>query len=220
MSPATLELSPEIQSMVAVLTRGAESVSAVMGTEQNRFTAALLDLEQLAIHEDIPIAIVGGLGAIHFGYPAATQDIDIAVGREHLDTLLRAAPRYRLKVAWKSKSGWHTLTHDDVEINVVPEGGRAKDSSPTLIPGPVALGVTSGLGYASLSGWIELKLSSGRQKDRAHVVEVLKTLTKESQEEVRCDLGHLHASYLNLFAELSQQAADELADELNRGRRE
>lgn len=217
---ATVELPLSIQSMVATLTRGVESVSAVMGTEQNRFTAALNDLERLAQSEQIPIAIVGGLGAIHYGYPAATQDIDVAISRVHLDQFIQVAPNYRFKVAWKSKSGWHTLMHGDVEINVIPEGGKARDSSPTLIPGPVVLGVSEGLGYANLPGWVELKLSSGRQKDRAHVVEVLKTLSDDAIQAVSRHIGQVHANYSTLFAELCRQAVDEFADERDRGRRE
>ncbi len=220
MPAATFELPPDIQSMVATLTRGVESVSAVMGTEQNRFTAALSDLERLAQSEHIPIAIIGGLGAIHHGYPAATQDIDVAISREHLDQFIRVAPNYRFKVAWKSKTGWHTLMHGDVEINVIPEGGKARDSSPTLIPGPVALGVCEGLGYASLPGWVELKLSSGRQKDRAHIVEVLKTLDDVTIQGVSQHIGQVHEKYSALFAELCRQAVDELTDERHRGRRE
>lgn len=206
--------------MVATLTRGVESVSAVMGTEQNRFTSALGDLERLAVIERIPIAIVRGLGAIHHGYPAVTQDIDVAVGRDHLDRLIQCAPRYGFKVSWKSKSGWHTLMHDDVEINVIPEGGKARDASPTLIPGPIELGVREGLGYADLTGWIELKLSSGRQKDRAHVVEVLKTLNDSTIEQARERICRVHDTYVSLFDQLRQQAADELLEERDRGRRD
>jgi hypothetical protein len=109
------------------------------------------------LSESIPIAIVGGLGAIRCGYPAATQHIDVAIARDQLDAFVAAAPAYGFKIAWNAPSGWRTLTHDDVEINVVPEGGKAKNSSPTTIPGPTVLGVERGLDYASLAGWIELK---------------------------------------------------------------
>jgi len=68
------------------------------------------------------------------------------------------------KVAWESTLGWHALTHEDVEINIVPEGGKARDTSPTLIPGPDQMGVKSGLEYASIESWMELKISSGRHR--------------------------------------------------------
>ena len=203
------QLAIPIVTSAAILARGAESVRAVMATEENRFTRALADLQRLAVGESIPIAIVGGLGAIRYGYPAATQDIDIAVGREHLDKLLLAAPRYGFKVAWKAESGWHTLTHGDVEINIVPEGAKAKNSSPTTIPGPAQLGVASGLDYANLPGWIELKLSSGRQKDRAHIVEVMKKTTDDLLEIAREHIASVHQSYLALFDQLLEEAKEE-----------
>ena len=124
-----MPLSIEIKYALETLSRGSECIDAVlsMNSEDNRFTRALQALQRLAENEHISLAIVGGLGAIHFGYPAATQDIDIAIDRRHLESLIEMSSRYGLKVAWESKLGWHTLTHEDVEINIVPEGGKARD---------------------------------------------------------------------------------------------
>ena len=213
-------LAKVIVDSVAVLSRGSESVRAVLATEENRFSRALADLQRLSQGEGVPIAIVGGLAAIRYGYPAATQDIDIAVARDMLEVLVRAAPKYGFNVTWEANSGWHTLMHGDVEINVVPEGGKARDSAPTTIPGPLALGVQQGLEYASLPGWIELKLSSGRQKDRAHVVEVIKKTDDQSIQGVREYLAQVHHSYLELFDQLFEEALEERAQEEQRGQTE
>jgi len=130
-------LSSDILAAVAILNRGAESVRAVMTTDENRFSRALADLQKLVTAENIPIAIVGGLGAIRYGYPAATQDIDIAVARNQLETLLQVAPRYGFKIQSEAPSGWHTLRHGDVDINVVPEGGvRQRTLRPRQFPAP------------------------------------------------------------------------------------
>lgn len=185
-------------------------------TEENRLSLALQDLQRLAVEQDIPIAIVGGLGAIRYGYPAATQAIDIAVQQDHLAGLLLAAPRYGFKIAWESTTGWHTLTHGDVEINVVPEGGRAKDSSPTEIPGPKQMGVLRGLDYASIESWIELKISSGRQKDLAHVVEVLKKADEKSIVKIEQHLLQVYESYSALFKQLLPEAIAESGQEKDR----
>jgi hypothetical protein len=206
-------LATDILASLAILNRGAESVSAVMSTEENRFSRALADLQRLAITENIPIAVVGGLGAIRYGYPAATQAIDIAIAQHQLEALVRTAPPYGFKVLWEAPSGWHTLTHGDVEINVVPEGGKAKNSSPTTIPSPAQLGVGQGLDYASLQGWIELKLSSGRQKDRAHIVEVMKKTADDVLHATRQHIASVHESYLQLFDRLLEEARDERAQE-------
>jgi hypothetical protein len=210
-------LAPAILASAAILNRGSESVRAVLASEENRFTSALAALEKLSVGEGIPIAIVGGLGAIRYGYLAATQDIDIAVARNQLGALIAAAPKYGFKIAWDAPSGWHTLMHGDVEINVVPEGGKAQDSAPTTIPGPSELGVKEGLDYANLPGWIELKLSSGRQKDRAHVVEVLKTNDPQSIQAARQHLAQVHQSYLELFDQLLDQSQAEQEQEERRG---
>ncbi len=213
-------LSGEILASIALLDRGSESVRAVLNNEENRFSRALEDLQRLATEENIPLAIVGGLAAIRYGYPAATQDIDIAVARAQLDAFLQAAPKYGFKVVWQAKSGWHTLTHGDVEINIVPEGGKAKNSAPTTIPSPVQLGVLRGLDYASLPGWIELKLSFGRQKDKAHVVEAMKKAGPEDVRSVREHLTRVHPTYLALFDQLLAEAEEEKAQEGERGVKE
>lgn len=188
----------------------------MMSPEGNRFSRALTDLQQLALEQDIPIAIVGGLAAIRYGYPAATQDIDIAVGRDHLGKLIQLAPRYGMVVAWESKMGWHTLTHGDVEINIVPEGGRARDSSPTEIPSPQQMGVDSDLKYASIESWVELKISSGRQKDRAHVVEVLKKTDEPTIGNIHDHIAKVHSQYESTFRQLLDESLEERQQEKDR----
>lgn len=212
------QLASEIQIALNTLSRGSEGIDAVsdMTSENNRFARALQDLQRLADEQQIPLAIVGGLAAIRYGYAAATQDIDIAVGQDHLPRLIATAPRYGLVVAWESKTGWHTLTHGDVEINIVPEGAKARDSSPTQIPGPHAMGVTTSLQYAAIESWIELKISSGRQKDHAHVVEVLKKATSDVIGKIRIHLVQTHASYAQTFDQLIADAIVERQQEQTR----
>lgn len=212
-----MPLSDELAAAVTTLGRGAECVDAVLDmSTENRFSRALQALQRLAEERSIPIAVVGGLGAIHFGYPAATQDIDIAVGRDSLQSLIEAAPRYGLKVVWESELGWHTLAHGDVEINVVPEGGQARDTAPTSIPGPRQMGVSAGLDYATIESWVELKISSGRRKDHAHVVEVLKLAQPDTVEHIRSHLHGVHKQYEQTFLELVGEAEEERRQEQGR----
>jgi hypothetical protein len=212
-------LSPQITSALKILDYRSASVQAVMNasSSENRFTNALMALSGLAEHEKIPIAIVGGLAAIHYGYPAVTEDIDIAVGRADLEKLINKAVEYGFKVAWKAESGWHTLEHGDVEINVVPEGGKAKNDAPTTIPGPIEMGVVAGIDYADLPHWIELKISSNRRKDQTHIVEVLKVQTSSIVEQVERHLRSVHEQYLERFRELAQDAQEERNQEKERG---
>jgi hypothetical protein len=212
-------ISPELIAGAAVLERGAESIRAVTAAEQNRFTRAFEALNRLANNTGTPLAVIGGLAAIHFGYPAITEDIDIVVARDAIDRLLVEAPRHGFKVKWRSKTGWHTLAFEDIEINIVPEGGKARDSSPTTIPGPQALGVASGLGYSQLPGWVELKLSSGRAKDRTHIVEVLKTLSPKNIASIRQHVAGVHSQYAELLDQLIDEASEEKRQEEERGKR-
>lgn len=218
MSQAAHVLSDELLAGAALLQRRSESVRAVKDREQNRFTRAFEALDKLSLATRSPIAIVDGLAAIRYGYPAVTENIEVVVQRDALDKILLEAPQFGFRVKWRSQSGWQTLSFEDVEINIVPEGGRARDTSPTTIPGPAALGVVTGLDYAALPGWIELKLSSGRTKDRTHIVEVLKVLNPQRVAEITAHIECVHEQYAELFRQLIDKAVEERRQEAKRGR--
>ena len=99
---------------------------------------------------------------------------------------------------------------------MVPEAGRARDDAPTLIPSPIEMGVEKGLDYAKLESWIELKISSNRQKDRGHVVEVLKLTSPDAIAQLSNHLSHAHVNYLHLFEDLLEQAKAEQEQENKR----
>src|SRR5436190_1663664 len=176
-------------------------VAAVKGQEaqESKFAKALATLQALARQEGIPLAIVGGLAAIHHGYERFTKDIDVVVGSENLDILPRVAPRYGIKVIWSDPEGWHKLQCEGVPIDVVPEGRKPRKDAPTTIPGPAQLGVRAGAGYAKLSGWIETKLGSFRVQDQADVVSIIKVTTPAALRRTRKQLSKAHASYLRRF---------------------
>jgi len=211
-------LSPEITNALQVLQHRSASVQAIMNPQanENRFIRALSALERLATAENIPIAIVGGLAAIRYGYPAVTEDIDIAIGQTDLPRLTGKAIEYGFRVTWKADSGWHTLEFEDVEINVVPEGGRARNDAPTTIPGPVTMGVPAGIDYADLPHWIELKISSNRRKDQTHIVEVLKTQPSSVAAEIERHLASVHQEYVTRFQSLAAEAKQERQQENDR----
>src|SRR5882757_4410336 len=82
-------------------------VAAVKGQEEqeSKFTKALATLQTLSRKEGIPLAIVGGLAAIHHGYERFTKDIDVVFRSKNLDILARVAPQYGIKVIWKDPEG-------------------------------------------------------------------------------------------------------------------
>jgi len=187
------------------------------GEDSSEFDRALDVLKTLSRKEGIPIAIVGGMAAIKYGYERFTQDIDVVIAQPHLSTLIRVAPHYGIKVIWQDPHGWHKLQYESVKIEIVPEGGKPSKDAPTRIPGPRQLGVPEGMGYASLEGWMETKLGSARRQDQADVVQVLKKIAPADIERIRQHLAGVHAIYLGLFEELLIAAAEEKQQEEERG---
>src|SRR5947209_20209283 len=135
-------------------------VAAVKGREvqESKFAKALATLETLSRKEGIPLAILGGLAAIHHGYERFTKDIDVVVRSGNLDVLTRVAPQYGIKVIWNDPAGWHKLQCEGVPIDVVPEGRKPRKDAPTAIPGPEQLGGREGAGYGGIAGRMETKL--------------------------------------------------------------
>ena len=195
-------------------------VAVVKGhdVQESKFAKALATLQSLARKEGIPLAIVGGLAAIHHGYERFTKDIDVVVRSGDLDVLARVAPRYGIKVIWKDPEGWHKLECEGVPIDIVPEGRKPRNDAPTAIPGPRQLGVREGAGYAGIAGWMETKLGSYRVQDRADVVQVIKSAAPAVLRRIRQRLGKVHAIYRARFDELLEAAREEKEQERERGR--
>ena len=125
-------------------------VAAVKGQEvqESKFAKALATLKTLSRQEGIPLAIVGGLAAIHHGYERFTKDIDVVVRSGNLDILTRVAPQYGIKVIWNDPEGWHKLQCEGVPIDVVPEGRKPRKDAPTAIPSGIARRATASTPYA------------------------------------------------------------------------
>lgn len=183
------------------------------GEENSEFDQALDVLKILSQKEGIPIAIIGGLGAIKYGYERNTKDIDVVVAQQHLDSIIRVAPIYGIKVIWSDPHGWHKFSFAGVRIEIIPEGGRPSKTAHTTIPGPRQLGVTQGLEYAQLAGWVETKIISGRRFDQADVVQVLKKTDPEAITTIREHLARVHRTYVRLFDEFCTAAEEEKEQE-------
>jgi len=85
------------------------------------------------------------------------------------------------------------------------------------MPSPAQLGVAQGLGYATLEGWVETKLGSGRRQDQADVVQVLKKADLDAMERIRAHIAKVHSIYLRVFEELATAAEEEQQQEGQRG---
>jgi hypothetical protein len=197
-----------------------ERVVAVVkghGERDSKFAKALATLKTLSRKEGIPLAIVGGLAAIHHGYERFTKDIDVVVQSANLDILTRIAPHYGITVIWNDPDGWHKLQCEGVPIDVVPEGRKPRKDAPCAIPGPAQLGVREGAGYAGIAGWMETKLGSYRVQDQADVVQVIKVTTPAILKRIRKHMEKTHAIYLRRYDELHEAAKEENEQERERG---
>lgn len=210
-----------IARTVAAFDRLYSLVAAVKGHEQedSPIGRVLAVLRTLSRKEAIPIAIIGGLGAIYHGYERNTDDLDIVVSEKHLDAIVRLAPKYGIKVVWHAPDHWHKLEYEGFRIDVVPEGGKPRKDAPTTIPSPRQLGVHEGVEYAVLSGWMETKLGSNRAQDRADVIQVMKKTDANVLAGVRKHLEKVHRLYLRRFDELLATAHEEMEQEQERGGR-
>jgi len=134
--------------------------------------------------------IVGGLAVQRHGYRRQTEDIDILISKADHEKLLQDGKINfgRLKIRRR------------IDVDVLWEG---RDGNPS--PDFVRDGDSY---YPSLEGLIYLKILAGRVKDRADVVELLKTngLSHKLYKQVR---SFLPAEMHTLFQELWGAAKSE-----------
>ena len=114
----------------------------------------------------ITYEIVGGYAVQFYGYVRTTQDLDVVVDDLNLARSALLSTDLFKTVQGNPKQLRHRKT--GVEIDLLAAGTRA---SPTSLPYPFP---RQGQKYASLPTLISLKLGSGRIKDQADVVELIK----------------------------------------------
>jgi hypothetical protein len=161
-------------------------------------------------------AVVDGGWAVwrHGFVGRITQDIDIALPADRIDEFMRVASVAGFQVLPQPKGRWPKLLHKDtpVKVDILPEGARpgtASRPAPTTIPGPAAMGAEGPiLRYMTLSSLIELKIAAGREKDRADVVELIKT-NPDQLEAVRLHLTQVNAAYVESFDKLTKSAGEQ-----------
>lgn len=176
----------------------------------NVYQEALNALGRLSREERIPLAIIGGAATIYHGYPRFTKDLDIVVRTNDFEQIIRVAHEYGIKVKSFNPTGFHAMEYKGVPIDVIREGTYDYRDNSGGIPSPANMGVSEGLGFASLASWVRIKLLSGRAKDDADIVEVMKVKGYEA-EQVSSYLATLGGDYKDKFAELTKKAQEENA---------
>jgi hypothetical protein len=131
------------------------------------------ELARICREEGVLPLVIGGLAVNHHGYQRFTVDIDILVARADAERLLR---RLRQELGWRRQGEGFRNTLLDVSVDLCVEGEPTAPRSAERFPDPGTLRtVPAGpLPVPSLPELIALKVMSGRARDDADVVELLK----------------------------------------------
>jgi hypothetical protein len=162
------------------------------------------ELARLCREESVSPIVIGGLAVNHHGYARFTADVDLLVSRGEAVRLLR---RFKQEHGWRRHREGFKSTALDVGVDICVEGERTSPRSAEVFPDPGSLRSipVRPLPVPSLSELIALKVMSGRARDDADVVELLKRHRRRigslqgaakrrlRTDEARCRLGTLVA---------------------------
>lgn len=131
------------------------------------------DLARICRDADVRPVVIGGLAVNHHGYMRVTADVDILVARAEAIALYR---RLRSEAGWKRYSEGFKNTELGVGLDICVEGERTAPGSTEEFPDPAQLVTVDlhPLPVPALSELLALKVMSGRARDDADVVELLK----------------------------------------------
>lgn len=131
------------------------------------------ELARLCREEGVSPIVIGGLAVNHHGYPRFTADVDLLVSRAEAVKLLR---RFKQEHGWRRHGEGFKNTVLDVGVDVCVEGEPTSPRSAERFPDPASLRSVAirPLPVPSLAELIALKVMSGRARDDADVVELLK----------------------------------------------
>ena len=131
------------------------------------------ELARLCSEAGVKPVVIGGLAVNHHGYMRVTADVDILVSRQEVVPLYR---RLRDEPGWKRHAEGFKNTLVGVGLDVCVEGERTSPGSREEFPNPAELAKVAvrPLPVPALSELIALKVMSGRARDDADVVELLK----------------------------------------------
>ncbi len=131
------------------------------------------ELAHIANELGVTPVVIGGLAVNHHGYLRLTADLDVLVSRASARALLR---RLRSEPGWKRHAEGFRNGMLGVSVDICVEGERTAPGSTETFPDPADLEVvrTAPMPVPTLSELIALKVMSGRARDDADVVELLK----------------------------------------------
>ena len=166
--------------------------------------------------EKIPYALVGGLALAAHGFVRMTQDVDLLMTREGLETFKQRFSGRGYVLAFSGAQKTFRDTETQVRIEILITGDYPGDGKPKPISFPdpsVVFTERGGMRVVSMETLIELKLASGmsaphRLRDLADVQDLIVTLKLPVEFAETLD-----ASVRETFLQLWQSAQADSPDD-------
>lgn len=204
---------PSIASLHSVQELYAEGLRYFMGEGKlnNTLSQLTMDLNQ----RGIDYMVIGAVALMAYGYPRFTEDIDLVLTREGLETFHQELVGLGYTPAFQGARKRLRSTRDGVSIEVILAGEYPGDGKPKPVSFPIPATASievDGIRMVSLEKLVELKLASGmtapdRLKDLADVQELIKVrgLTSEFAAALN---PYVREQYLGLWAAVEQRKPD------------
>lgn len=187
----------------------AEGLRYFMGEGKLNNTLSQLDAD-LKQH-GIDYMVIGAVALMAHGYPRFTEDIDLVLTREGLETFHQELIGSGYAPAFQGARKRLRSTRDGVSVEVILAGEYPGDGKPKPVSFPVPATASieiDGVQIVTLEKLIELKLASGmtapdRLKDLADVQELIKV--RDLSSEIAAQLNpFVREQYLQLFRAVEQ----------------
>ena len=158
----------------------AEGLRYFMG--QGRLQGTLAQLSSDLKRHEIDYMVIGAVALMAHGYPRFTEDVDLVLTPEGLETFHRELIGMGYRPAFPGARKRLRSTSDNVSVEVIVAGEYPGDGKPKPMSFPVPADASieiDGVQIVTLEKLIELKLASGmtapdRLKDLADVQELIK----------------------------------------------
>jgi hypothetical protein len=201
-----------ISSPVAAYAEGLKFFSGT-GMLNDALSRLVRDLER----NGIDYAVIGAIALNQHGYRRFTEDIDLLMTREGLDTFREKLVGLGYRPAFEGAKKKFRTTEENIPVEIITAGEFPGDGLPKPVvfpePGEVSVSI-DGVKTVSLEKLIELKLTSGisapdRLKDLADVQEMIKLKSLDDAYAEKLD-PYVRDKFLELLgAVLNVDARDE-----------
>ncbi|MEG3861017.1 hypothetical protein [Microcoleus sp. herbarium12] len=153
--------------------------------QQGKVYEALQNITQSLSRAGIDYAVIGGMALVIHGYVRTTQDVDLLMTPQGLDSFRSILLGRGFVPAFAGATKMFKDVKTGVSVKIITTGEFPGDGKPKSVsfPNPAAVAVEKdGIKVVRLVTLIELKLSSGlsgrgRLKDLADVQELIKALS-------------------------------------------